>query len=281
MANEAMRENWQVGGEAWVGNARIFDHVYQAVTAEVLGAAAIAAGQRVLDVGCGYGTLLAAVTGAGAEAVGVDISEPMIAAARSRVPAASVLVADAQTTDLAGLGPFDRVISRFGVMFFDDPVAAFANIRRATVPGGRLAFACWRPEEEDAFSLGLAPLRARLPDNALPAPQVGEPGPLGLADPDRVGEVLTAAGWADVHLEPVDAPADYGLDGSDGVEQRLQVALAGSVGRKVRELLEPEIGADGWDAVIDEIRADLDARRGDGPVGGVARIWIVTASNPG
>ena len=122
--------------------------------------------------------------------------------------------------------PFDRVVSRFGVMFFDDPVAAFANIRAAVAPGAELAFACWRAEERDVFMSGLAPLAARMELPFAP-PTVGVPGPLGLGTSVVIGDVLTEAGWFDVIVEALDVTLDYSFDGSDGVEERLAMALSG------------------------------------------------------
>ena len=145
MANEAMRDHWAIGAEGWVRNERIFDAAFASFTAAVLGAADLGAGQRVLDVGCGSGTLLDAAVAAGADAVGVDISSAMVEAARRRVPTATVVTADAQTVDLLVTvpgAPFDRVVSRFGVMFFAEPATAFANIRSATAPRRRALPSC-------------------------------------------------------------------------------------------------------------------------------------------
>lgn len=280
MANEAMRDNWAVGGEAWVRNERIFDHVFTDITATLIAAADLRGAARLLDVGCGTGTLLTRAVDAGVAAVGVDISEPMVTAARARVPEAEVVLADAQEADLAALGPADRIVSRFGVMFFDDPAAAFTNIRRAAAPGARLAFVCWRADETEMFELGLAPLREHLPDGALPAPQVGAPGPVGFGERARIEEVLRRAGWADATIEAADVPCDYGIDGTDGVDARLAVALAGSVGRAARAALEPELGQAGWDAIVEQMRADLVARRTGGTLQLTAHIWLVTAQNP-
>ncbi len=280
MANEAMRDSWETGAEGWVRNERIFDAVLAPFTAAVLGAADLGSARRVLDVGCGAGTLLDAAVAAGADGVGVDISSVMVEAARRRVSTATVVTADAQTADLLAAAPgspFDRVISRFGVMFFDEPQAAFANIRSATAPMARLAFVCWREDESAMFSLGLRALMARLADPPRPMP--GAPGPMGLADADRIGEVLSASGWSDVTIEPVDGLCDYAIDGSDGVEERLTVALSGTVGRAARAALEPRLGPDGWHAVLDEARAELRAQLVDGAVRFVGHTWLVTAAN--
>lgn len=281
MANESMRNTWATGAEGWVRHERIFDASFAPFTAALLAAADLGPVRRVLDVGCGSGTLLEAAVAAGAQAVGVDISEAMVDAARRRVPAATVVTADAQTADLLAAAPgppFDRVVSRFGVMFFAEPEVAFGNIRAATAPDGRLAFVCWREGESAMFSLGLRALVARLADPpTLPPP--GSPGPMGLAHADRIREVLTIAGWSDVTIEPLDGLCDYSMDGSDGVEERLAVALSGTVGRTVRAELEPQLGPDGWQAAVGEARAELRSQLVDGAVRLVGHTWLVTAIN--
>jgi hypothetical protein len=207
----------------------------------------------------------------------------MAEAARHRVPAATVVVADVQETDLLAVAPgapFDRVVSRFGVMFFGDPTEAFARIGAATAPGGRLAFACWRDEGGGSpFARTLEPLLARTDDPpALPVP--GEPGPLGFADPDRVRAVLDGSGWADVAVEALDGVCDFSVDGSDGVEERLQAALSGTIGRALLETLEPALGAAGWEEALDETRAALRADIVDGSSRFTGHTWLVTATRP-
>ncbi len=282
MANEAMRDNWASGGERWAENERIIDSVFTPVTEAIVTAAEFGGATRVLDIGCGTGALLEATVAAGADAVGVDISPAMAAAAAHRVPAATVLVDDAQTTDLLASAPgvaFDRVVSRFGVMFFDDPVAAFANIRAACAPGAELAFACWRAEESDVFMSGLAPLAARMSIPLDPPPSDG-PGPLGLGTSVVIGDVLTEAGWSHVIVEGLDPVLDYSTDGSDGVDERLAMALSGSLGRMAREQLEEGLGAQGWEALLDEARDELRTFMVDGAVRLTGHIWLVTAANP-
>ncbi|CAM3555512.1 class I SAM-dependent methyltransferase [Occultella aeris] len=281
MGNEAMREVWASGSAGWVRHQRIYDAAFAPFTTAVLAAAELAPGQRVLDVGCGTGTLLEAAATAGAHPVGVDISDDMVAAARLRVPGASVIIADAQDGDLLAAAPgapFDRVVSRFGVMFFADPCAAFANLRTAAVPDARLAFVCWREEERDLFELGLRTLLARHEDPPGPPPS-GVPGPLGLGEAAHVRQVLADAGWRDVAVEPVDGVCDYGVDGSDGVAERLAIVLGGQTGRALRADLEPRLGAAGWDAAVEEARAEVRERMVDGVVRFVARAWLVTATN--
>ncbi|HZX53927.1 MAG TPA: class I SAM-dependent methyltransferase [Ilumatobacteraceae bacterium] len=281
MANEAMRDSWAAGAQAWVLNERIFDAVFAPFTAAIVGAAGLDSARRVLDVGCGAGTLLEEAVAAGAEAVGIDISPPMVEAASRRVPKATVLAADAQTTDLLAAAPgspFDRVVSRFGVMFFADPELAFANMRSAAAPDASLTFVCWREEEAAMFSLGLHALAARLPDPPAP-PSPGEPGPLGLANADRTRTILTTAGWSDVTIERCDRVCDYSIDGSDGVEERLATAMSGTLGRKVRAALESSVGDEEWQAALEDARSELRGALVDGAVRFTGHTWLVTARN--
>jgi SAM-dependent methyltransferase len=166
-------------------------------------------GQRVVDLGCGAGrtTLeLAARVGPGGEVVGVDISSGMLAAGRERAPRAGArnvefVHADVQVTDL-GEARFDAAYSRFGVMFFTDPAAAFANVRRALRTGAALSFVCWQTVFDNEWMLipgaAVAEVTGSLP--RMPGP--GEPGPFSLADPDRVRAVLAAAGFGSVDVTP-------------------------------------------------------------------------------
>ncbi len=280
MHNDQMSADWGEKAPAWVRHERIYDAAFAPFTRAVLSAAGITDGLRVLDVGCGAGTLLEASIAAGAEAVGVDISPLMAEAARRRAPEARIVVADAQISDLLAEAPgrpFDRVISRFGVMFFADPVAAFANLRSVTAPGGRLAFVCWRNGERDMFWHGLRSLVARL-DPPPTQPADDEPGPMGLAGGDRIRRVLTDAGWRDIVIEPMEKTADFSINGSDGVEERLAVALAGRVGQAIRRELESRLGDAGWAEALAEARAELRGRLVHGTVAFPARAWLVTAA---
>ncbi|MDN3243056.1 class I SAM-dependent methyltransferase [Glycomyces tritici] len=282
MVNESMRQNWSEGASGWVANEAVFDAVFAPVTAAIIARAAPASGHRVLDVGCGSGTLLAECAAAGAAVVGVDIAEGMAAAARRRVPEATVLVADAQTTDLldaAPGAPFDRIVSRFGVMFFEDPVAAFANLRSAAAPGGRLVFACWRSEAENPiFRTGTTVLMDRLDPEPEPS-DPGAPGPTAFADRDRLDAVLAGSGWDPVRIDPFDYVHDFGFNGTDGVEERLSMIVSGGTGRHAREQLVPRIGAAGWESVLDEVRAELRRHLVDGVLRLAGSVWLVTAES--
>lgn len=282
VSNDATRAEWADKADTWVRGARIFDAAFTPFTRALIAAAELGPGLRILDVGCGAGTVLERAVAAGADAVGIDLAPQMAAAARDRVPAATVLTDDAETCpilDRAPGVPFDRIVSRFGVMFFADPVAAFTNLRSVAAPGARLAFVSWRDDERDMFEHGARTLAARLPDPPAP-PRIGEPGPMGLAREDRIRQVLTDAGWTDVRIDPVDGLCDFSVDGSDGVEERLAVVLAGTVGQTARARLEPALGPDGWQAALDDARSELRSRLVDGTVRFVSHVWSVTAANP-
>lgn len=282
MPNTTMRELWtKHGGPAWIANHELFESVYAPWNDALADELEPLDGLTVLDVGCGPGSLSGVVVGRGGHAVGIDISETMVAGARELVPEATFDVADAQDADLRALAPdgFDAVASRFGVMFFDDPVAAFANIRRAAKADGRMAFACWRSEAENpTFTLGTRVLAERLPAPPTVA-MSSAPGPMAFADPNVVRAILDEAGWTGIAVEPFDAICDYGTDGSDGVERRIRMILSGQTGRLARETLLPSLGAQGWDELLDEVRAEVRSAVTDGRVQFPGRTWLVTATN--
>ncbi len=279
-----MRTNWTDGAAGWIENERIFDAVLAPVTAAILEAVGpVAGGERALDVGCGSGTLIAELSAAGADVVGVDISPQMAAAAARRTPAATVIAADAQSDDLLALAPgapFERVVSRFGVMFFDDPVAAFANLRAAAAPGSRLAFICWRGRAENPmFTHGVDVLAAAL-DPPPPASPPGAPGPMAFADPERLRGLLERSGWGAVEISPFDFSCDFGFDGGDGVEHRLSVLRGSFIGRRAHRELLPALGEQGWERLLDRVRDRLRSELVDGAVRFPGATWTVGAENP-
>ena len=202
-------------GRTWVEMADLTDQLFEPLAAPLLEAAGAGA-SALLDVGCGAGftTLaLARELGPGARTVGADISAPLLAAARDRAEAAGVPIefvfGDAQTFEFEPAS-FDLIVSRLGVMFFADPVAAFANLRGAATEAGRLRFVCWRDPAENPFMTLTARATKGLLD--LPARVANAPGPYGLADPERTRGILADAGWSGVEVRPFDAvcamPAD-------------------------------------------------------------------------
>jgi len=197
-------------GAKWVAMQEQTDAQLAPLGRAVLERLAPAPGERILDVGCGAGqTLLelAALVGRDGRVVGLDISSPMLARARERVAEAGLTQVDLVLGDAATerfAHPFDVVFSRFGVMFFEDPAAAFRSLRAALRSGGRLGFVCWQALERNPWAdRPLAAVRAVAPDQPLPpllAP--GRPGPFSFADPEHVRGVLSAAGLAQVSIEP-------------------------------------------------------------------------------
>lgn len=196
-------------GQAWIDAQQLLDRMFRTFEALLVDEVAAASARRVLDVGCGTGSTTLAIArrvGAAGSCTGVDISEPMISVARDRAEgegsSARFVVGDAQ--DLAfGRGSFDMIVSRFGVMFFEDPVAAFVNLRSAAREGGRLRAIVWRSGAENPFMTtaerAAAPL---LPE--LPPRRADGPGQFAFADADRVRGMLEASGWAAVDIRPLD-----------------------------------------------------------------------------
>lgn len=204
-------------GRAWVETLDLLDEVFAPVERLLLEETAVRPGERVLDVGCGTGgTTLAFARAVGSEglAVGIDVSEPMVAAARARVArseaGARFVAADAGEHAFEPAS-FDAIVSRFGVMFFADPVRAFANLRRAAVGGAPLRFVAWRSVAENPFMTtaeqAAAPL---LPD--LPPRKPDAPGQFAMADRALVERVLRESGWREIEVQPVDLVCTTGRD---------------------------------------------------------------------
>ncbi len=196
--NAVERRRWN--DPAWTTAWLDREQITAATTVALLDHLELAAGERVLDIGCGGGglTLAAAHTvGPNGTVVGLDLSTPLVEVARRRAEAAgltrvSFAVGDAQLDRVPG-GPFDVAASQFGVLFFDDPVAAFANVATQLERDGRLGFVCWQGIEHNPWHLG-ATLERFAPEGATRRPT----GPFSLADPDRVLAILEAAGWVSV-----------------------------------------------------------------------------------
>ncbi|MEH6757664.1 MAG: class I SAM-dependent methyltransferase [Parasphingorhabdus sp.] len=217
MSNEEQIEYWNDNaGLKWAQQQGAMDVFLAPVTSLLIDAAAIAPGERVLDLGCGTGETVLIATEAGAHVTGVDVSKPMLDLARSRADGrAELLLADA--SEYRADEGFDLIISRFGVMFFEDPVAAFANIKANLKPGGRMVFACWQSPKVNLWVM--VPMQAIKP--LLPeAPETDPhaPGPFAFSDPDRLKSILTDAGFANVsmtsHLVDICISQSDGVDGA-------------------------------------------------------------------
>ena len=204
-------------GRFWAEHADGFSRQLAGFLPPILAGAQLQPGERVLDVGSGGGDLSIAAgraVGPDGSVVGVDLSADEIAVALQRVADAGLdnvtfEVGDAGAVELAP--PFDVLVSRFGVMFFPDPVATFSHLRSLLVDGGRLSFAAWTRFDDNPW---LSVPSAAIATVVEPAPTPGadQPGPFAFADADRVRQVLGDAGFTDVRLDEVSADVDYGTD---------------------------------------------------------------------
>jgi SAM-dependent methyltransferase len=213
MQNAEQFEHWNgPEGQHWVNRDTTFDAMLAAFVEPLLDAAAIAPDDRVVDVGCGNGatSLAAARRAAKGRVVGVDISGPMLTRARGRAADEGIrhvefVNADAQDHPFDGSDPFDVMISRFGIMFFADPVAAFSNLASALRPRGRVAFLCWQGLFANEWVA--IPASAIIPIAGAPeAPPPDAPGPFSFADRDRVSGILTDAGFTNVTFDDLHIP---------------------------------------------------------------------------
>jgi len=276
-ANAAQIEYWNGrAGSIWTEFQERLDALFAPLTAAALQAAGAAAGERVLDVGCGCGETVLALArsvGHGGRVLGLDISEPMAARARQRIAAeglgnAEIVIADAAAHSFSG-AKTDLLFSRFGVMFFADPVAAFANLRRAMKPAGRLAVAVWRPLAENPWAhVPLAAAAPLLPPLSPPDPLA--PGPFAFADADRVHRILSAAGWREIGCTRHDAPMR--LSAAGRLDQAAEFATR--VGPLARALADapPELRPQARALVA----AALATHDGPDGVSLPGSIWIVT-----
>ncbi|MFO0633032.1 MAG: methyltransferase domain-containing protein [Nannocystaceae bacterium] len=273
--NPEQRAFWnEQAGPRWVTADDYVAAMLAPCSAALFARAAIGTGERVLDVGCGAGQTtveLAARTGPSGRVVGLDVSAPLLERARARgegLPQVSFLEADAQVHDL-GDARFDAVVSRFGVMFFADPVAAFTRLRGACDRGGRLAFVCWRSVADNPWFA--APLRAMARHvEPPPPPEPGAPGPFGLADGPHIAEILARAGWHRVVIEPIDVSLQVGRDPDDALR------LAQLLGATAAPLAQAEPAA--RDAALSAVRSVYVEAHGPDGVHMPGAIWAVTAS---
>jgi SAM-dependent methyltransferase len=250
-------------GETWAREAARLEAMLEPIGKAGIEALAVKPGEHVLDVGCGAGATSRTLTAAGARVTGIDISAPILALAQAAGGGPSYHLADAGADPLPG--PFDALFSRFGVMFFADPVAAFAHMRGAMRPGGRMACVCWRGLLENDWAR--EPLAAALPYLAPPAqPDPHAPGPFAFADPERTRSILTEAGWREISLEPLTLPYRVGADTEDALSLMLKI---GPLGKLLRE--QPEAAP----KAIPALQALIDRHAGPDGVTFTAACWLV------
>lgn len=260
-------------GNVWVEAQELLDGMFRGLEEVLVGA--VEHGERVLDVGCGTGATTVALAGRVGEegcCVGVDISAPMLDAARVRAEHGGVRVefvhADAQE-HVFEPDFFDAVVSRFGVMFFADPVAAFANLRRAVKADGRLRLVVWRGPEENPFMTtaerAAAPLVPGIPDRVPDAP-----GQFGLADRDRTRRILEESGWSGIDIRPLDVACTMPESELTGYFTRFGPL----------SLLLPGVDEQTRARVVPTVRAAFEPFVHGTEVRFTAACWLVEARNP-
>jgi SAM-dependent methyltransferase len=275
VANVEQDEYWNAAEAVhWVDFQDRYDALLAPLDRHLLGAAEISGRDHVLDVGCGCGATsrAAARIAAAGDVLGIDLSAAMLERARAVAEAEALtnvrfLRGDAQVYEF-GQSTFDVAISRFGVMFFADPVAAFANVARAVRDGGRLVFLCWQELLRNEWILvpgGAAAAYVPLPEPASP----DEPGPFSLAEADRVRDILSAAGCRDVNIEGVTEPLRLGADADDTVAF---LRGTGFARRLFEDVDDATIGL-----AVDAVREALTAYETEDGVVLRSAAWLVSA----
>jgi SAM-dependent methyltransferase len=260
-------------GTTWASFQQRLDAQLGPLGAKAIEKLAPKSGETILDIGCGSGHTtrdLARRVGASGRVIAADISKPMLDVATREAASAGLhnielIEADAQTYPFEP-NSFDALFSRFGVMFFSDPTAAFKNLIEALKPGRRLAFVCWRKlSENEWMHVPVAAAMQHLPPQPNADPEA--PGPYAFADPERVKRILGEAGFSDIALTPHDDTINLGtLD--EAVEQAVRI-------RPLGRLLNENMHA--IDPVMETLRETLSAyNKGDGVALGAA-VWIVSA----
>ncbi len=277
--NRDQAEHWnsrETMGQ-WLDEQAAHDQMLEPFIEMLINGAGLRAGDRVLDVGCGCGatTMAAARVVAPGAVVGIDLSAPMLAQARTDAHSAglgnvTLHEADAQTHAFDP-GAFDAVMSRFGIMFFDDPVAAFTNLHGAARDGARLAFVCWQPLAANEWLLvpGAA-LAEHVPLQDIGGAP-GGPGMFAFADSRDVTRVLQDAGWSDIDTTDVRTPMYVGGHGS--LDHAVKFLRSGSIGRTMLSGVDP----DTQERAVEAVRNALEPHHDGRGVRLEAAVWLVTA----
>jgi SAM-dependent methyltransferase len=267
-------------GEVWADEWRRTDRTLAPVGDALIAAAeASLAGKQapaIVEIGCGAGTIAFALADriSGARVVGIDLSQALIAVARERGKGRDDVrfeEADASIWEPEDRRRFDAIVSRHGVMFFPDPVAAFSHLRSLCAPGAGLVFSCFRPRAENPWVLALDSILARFVPELLagPPPAVG---PFALGNPDRVESILTDAGFDEIQLQPLDFDTVVGVGDDPTADAVVYFSRIGPFASLLRELDEAR-RAD----AIEQLKAVAAAHLVDGVVRMRGAAWIVTA----
>jgi SAM-dependent methyltransferase len=263
------------GGQRWADRQQAQDILLTPVADLLIDRARPTSGERIIDVGCGSGATTIAFAqkvGPTGHVFGIDVSGPMLARARQSAPKelpVDFVLADA-TVYPFDPASFDLLASRFGVMFFAEPVLSFANLRKALRPSGRLAFACWREPRENPFFM--APLQA-VYKHVPKLPQQGpeDPGPFAFASQARVHRILGEAGFTGIEMEPCDLALDVAI--GRGLDAAVQGALEIGPASRALEGHPDDVRTAATNAIREAL---IPFARGQ-TVPLPASIWIVTA----
>lgn len=270
MSNKEQADLWNGRmGSAWVSVEDYIDRMLEPISQVGIERAGAGAGEKVIDIGCGCGTTSLELAASGASVWGVDISHSMIERANAKDHGeASVRFSVADAAIESYDAEHDVVFSRFGVMFFSDPVAAFKNIRAALKPDGRLVYLCWQaPQNNPWMAIAGGAVAPFMPEDT-PAPDPTAPGPFSMADPVRTRSVLEEAGLVDINIEPVERDMHLGdhLDELMAFQKEIGPLSA------LLESADEETGAKATEAV----RQAFAAHVGDNGVAMRAAAWLVT-----
>ncbi len=264
------------GGRIWVARQAHTDVTLTPVTDALLAFAAPRAGERVVDIGCGCGapTLeFARAVGPSGRVTGLDISGPMLSEGERRASAAGVANINWRQDDpaTAELDEYDLLTSAFGVTFFGDRVAAFANMRRGAAPDARMALVCWRALAENPWmEAPMAAVARHLPPRPKPAPNA--PGMFAFADPEHVAEVLTAAGWTPPRFQKLDIDLD--IAAGRGLEEAVaQSTKIGAVNSWLRNQPEEVVSA-----AVASLREELEPYAQGATVRLPAAMWLISSA---
>jgi SAM-dependent methyltransferase len=276
IVNVEQAEEWDGReGDHWVQHADRYDALSQRITPRLMETAAVGAADHVLDVGCGCGltTRTAARAASAGSVLGMDLSAAMLQEAERRARAAGLTNVRFEQGDVQvhTFSPpeFDLAMSRFGVMFFEDPVAAFANVASAIRPGGRLVFVCWQDLARNEWIM--VPAGGAL--SYVPFPDLGPegaPGPFSLADPDRIRRVLTEAGFEGIEVNEITEQMFLGDDAADATEFLQGTGMA--------RLLFGGVDADTELRAIDAVRDALEPHVQPEGIWLGSGAWLVAAT---
>ncbi|MDE2560916.1 MAG: methyltransferase domain-containing protein [Sphingomonadales bacterium] len=260
-------------GHAWATEWHRTDRSFAGLTRELLARVAVLAGREVLDIGCGAGEVSLALADMWSQAhvTGLDLSHELLDEARGRAgDRANLAFVHADASAWHPAAAPDLLVSRHGVMFFDDPHAAFAHIAEFAAPSASLVFSCFRSPGENAWASEVA--NAVMPGSPQGSPQGYAPGPFGFADRDFTAAMLAASGWRDVSIEPVDYDYVAG-EGAAAIEDAL--AFLRRIGPAARALRE--LPGEAREAAGARLRAVLADRLDEGVIAWPAAAWIVSA----